>query len=129
MPAAWGKGWRNGSLRCPLLDPVTAAALTALYCNATGRCRFTYKAGTVTGPDEGSGDCEKKVALANVDFSIVPKLVQQAPGLLGSPSGKVEMVHLSPGVFCKSHGWIVGVKDAGMVQFKLNGKVDKVIKF
>ena len=109
--------------------PEFAMATAACAETATSRCGFTYKAGTVTGPGEGSGDCEKKIALAKVDFSIVPKLVQQAPGLLGSPTGKVDMVQLGPGVFCKSHGWIVSVKDAGMVQFKLNGKVDKVLKF
>lgn len=110
--------------------PEFAMATAACADTGTGRCRFTYKAGAVTGPDEGSDDdCEKKVQLAKVDFSIVPKLVQQAPGLLGSPSGKVDMVQLSPGVFCKSHGWNVSVKDAGMVQFKLNGKVDKTLKF
>jgi hypothetical protein len=106
-------------------------ALATAACSdvQSGRCRFTYKGGSVTGPDEGSGDCEKKIALGKVDFSIVPGLVKQAPGLLGAPSGKVGVVQLSPGVFCKSHGWIVQVKDAGMVQFKLNGKVDKVLKF
>ena len=106
-------------------------AMATAPCSDTGsgRCRFTYKAGTVTGPDDGSGDCDKKIQLARVDFSIVPGLVKQAPGLLGSPSGKVDVVQLSPGVFCKSHGWIVNVKDAGMVEFKLNGKVDKIRKF
>ena len=112
-----------------VIYPEFAMATAACTTTASGRCRFTYTAGTVTGPDEGSGDCEKKIALAKVDFSIVPGLVKQAPGLLGSPSGKVDLVQLSPGVFCKSHGWIVNVKDAGMVQFKLNGKVDKTLKF
>jgi len=83
----------------------------------------------MTGPDEGSGDCEKRIAVAKVDFSVVPGLVKQAPGLLGAPSGKVDAVQLSPGVFCGSHGWLVSVKGAGMVQFKLSGKVDKVLKF
>ena len=93
-------------------------------------CQFKYEAGTVTGPDEGSSsDCEKKVALAKVDFSVVPSLVKKAPGLLGAPEGKVEVVQLSPGVFCKSHGWIVSAKPGGMVQFKLNGKVDNVTKY
>ena len=83
----------------------------------------------MTGPDEGSGDCEKKIQVAKVDFSVVPGLVKQAPGLLGKPDGAVDMVNLTPGVFCKSHGWNVSVKDAGMVQFKLNGKVDKTLKY
>ena len=106
-------------------------AMAKVPCKDTesGRCEFTYEGGAVTGPKEESGDCEKKIQLARVDFNVVPSLGKQAPGLLGSPSGKVELVMLSPGVFCKSHGWIVHVKDAGMVQFKLNGKVDKVQKF
>ena len=106
-------------------------AMVKVPCKDTGsgRCEFTYEGGAVTGPREESGDCEKKIALAKVDFNVAPGLAKQAPGLLGSPSGKVSLVMLSPGVFCKSHGWIVHVKDAGMVEFKLNGKVDKVRKF
>lgn len=107
-------------------------ALATTECDETrsGRCQFKYEGGSVTGPDEGtSGDCDKKVALAKVDFSVVPDLVKQAPGLLGAAGGQVDVVQLSPGVFCKSHGWIVSVKDAGLVQFKINGKVDRVMKF
>ena len=110
--------------------PGFALATTACPETSTKRCQFKYEAGTVTGPDEGSSsDCEKKIALAKVDFSVVPSLVKQAPGLLGAPGGKVEVVQLSPGVFCKSHGWIVTAKPGGMVQFKPNGKVDKVTKY
>lgn len=112
-----------------IVYPEFAMATAACRDTPSGRCTFTYKGGAVTGPDEGSGDCEKKIALAKVDFSVVPGLVKQAPGLLGKPDGKVDMVNLTPGVFCKSHGWNVSVKDAGMVQFKLNGKVDKTIKY
>jgi len=112
------------------ISPGFAHATTACTDTPTGRCRFKYEGGAVTGPDEGSeDDCEKKIALAKVDFSVVPGLVKQTPGLLGSPSGVVDLVQLSPGVFCKSHGWIVSVKDGGQVQFKLNGKVDKVVKY
>jgi HEAT repeat protein len=95
----------------------------------TGRGEYTYKAGTVAGPKEASDDdCKKKIALSKVDFSIVPKLVQQAPALLGSPSGKVNHVQLTPGVFCRSHGWQVSVDDVGFVEFRLDGKVGKVQK-
>ena len=95
----------------------------------TGRGEYTYKAGTVTGPKEASDDdCKKKIALSKVDFSIVPKLVQQAPALLGSPSGKVSHVQLGPGIFCRSHGWLVYVTDVGYVEFRLDGKVGKVQK-
>lgn len=106
-----------------------AFATTACGDTSSGRCRFKYEGGAMTGPDDDSGDCEKKIALAKVDFSVVRGLVKQAPGLLGKPDGKVEGVQLTPGVFCKSHTWSVMVKDGGMVSFKLNGKVDKVTKF
>lgn len=95
----------------------------------SGRGRYTYKAGTVTGPEEAtSGDCKKKVALSKVDFSVVPKIVQQATALLGAPAGKVSHVQLSAGVFCGSMGWLVYVKDAGFVEFRLDGKAGKVQK-
>ena len=109
--------------------PEFAMATTACRDTKSLRCRFTYTGGAVTGPDEGSGDCDKKIDLAKVDVSVVPGLVRQAPGLLDAPTGAVDLVQLTPGVFCKSHGWIVSVKGAGMVEFKLNGKVDKVRKF
>ncbi|HXG58853.1 MAG TPA: HEAT repeat domain-containing protein [Thermoanaerobaculia bacterium] len=96
----------------------------------TGRGKYTYKAGTVTGPDEATeDDCKKKVALAKIDFSVVPKLVQQAPALLGAPAGKVSHVQLGAGVFCRSIGWLVFVSDTGFVEFRLDGKVGRVQKF
>jgi len=96
----------------------------------SGRGKYTYKVGTVTGPEEAtSDDCKKKIQLSTVNFSVVPKLVQQAPALLGAPSGKVTLVQLSPGVFCRGHGWLVYVENAGMVEFRLDGKVGKVQKF
>lgn len=96
----------------------------------SGRGKFTYRAGTVTGPEEESNDdCKKIIALAKVDFSVVPKIVKQAPGLAGAPTAKIGSVQLTPGVFCKNHAWLVTLGDAGMVQFKLDGKLDKVIKF
>ena len=110
--------------------PGFALAKAACSETSSGRCEYKYEGGAVTGPnDGGSDDCEKKIALSKVDFGVVPSLVKQAPGLLGKPDGAVDTVQLSPGVFCKSHGWIVTVKDGGLVQFKINGKVDKVMKF
>lgn len=95
----------------------------------SGRGQFSYAGGTVTGPTDASADdCQKKIALAKVDFTLVPKLVKQAPGLLGAPSGKVTMITLRPGFVCKSFGWQVHVDDVGFVEFKLDGKVDKVRK-
>jgi HEAT repeat protein len=106
-----------------------AMATVAQSDSPSGRGKYTYKAGTVTGPEEAtSGDCKKKIALATVNFSVVPQLVQQAPGLLGAPNGKVELVELGTGVFCRGFGWLVYVKDAGFVEFRLDGKVGKVQK-
>lgn len=111
--------------------PEFALAKAACRDTSSGRCEYKYEGGAVTGPgDGGSDDCDKKIALAKVDFTVVPAMVQQAPQLLGHPDRKVDTVQLTPGVFCKSHGWIVTVKDGGgMVLFKLNGKLDKVMKF
>src|SRR5581483_4234072 len=96
----------------------------------SGRARYTYKAGAVTGPEEAtSGDCKKKQLLSQVDFSIVPKIAKQAPSIIGAPNGKVTYVQLSGGVFCRSLGWSVYVDNAGLVEFALNGKPGKVTKF
>lgn len=106
-----------------------AMATVAQSDSPTGRAKYTYQAGVVTGPEETSGDdCTKKVVLAKVDFSIVPRLVQQARVLLGAPSGKVSHVQLSAGVFCRSIGWLVYVSDVGFVEFRLDGKAGKVQK-
>jgi HEAT repeat protein len=95
----------------------------------SGRGTFTYRAGTVTGPEQAtSDDCTKKITLSKVDFSVVPRLVRQAPGLLGAPAGKVSHVSLTSGVFCKAIGWVVYVEGAGFVEFKLDGKLAKVQK-
>ena len=107
------------------------ATVTAPYADSrNGRSTFTFRAGAVTGPEEttGSHDCKKVQALAKVDFTLVPKLAQQAPTLLGNPSAKVSHVSLTSGVFCKTIGWTVYVEKAGWVDFKLDGKVDKVNK-
>ncbi len=107
-----------------------AMATVASNDSPSGRARYTYKAGAVTGPEEASsGDCKKKASLARVDFSIVPRLVKQAPTLLGAPNGKVTFVQLSGGVFCGNVDWWVYVDNAGMVEFKLDGKPGKVTKF
>jgi HEAT repeat protein len=96
----------------------------------TGRGRYTYKAGTVTGPEEASDDdCKKKAMLSKIDFSLVPRLIKQAPGLLGAPAGKVSHVQLSGGVFCSAPHWSVFVENAGYVEFNLAGKTGKVQKF
>ena len=107
------------------------AMVTAPYADSkTGRGQFTYQGGAVTGPQDATGvqGCARRIALSSVDFSLVPRLVKQAPGLLGAPSGKVTHVSLSGGVFCQTIGWFVYVEKAGFVEFKLDGQVEKVQK-
>jgi len=107
-----------------------AMATAASNDSPSGRVTYTYKAGAVTGPEEAtSGDCKKKIALAQVDFSVAPKIAKLAPGLLGAPNGTVSYVQLSGGVFCRNIGWYVYVDKAGLVEFKLDGKPGRVQKF
>ena len=96
----------------------------------TKRGKYTYKAGNVTGPEEASDDdCNKKAMTSKVDFSIVPRIVKQAPGLLGSPSGKVSHVELGGGIFCSAIHWTVYVENAGYVEFRTDGRQGKVQRF
>jgi len=107
------------------------AMVTAPYADSrNGRGQFTYQGGAVTGPQDATGvqSCAKKIVLSSVDFSLVPGLVKQAPGLLGASSGKVTHVSLSGGVFCKPIGWFVYVEKAGFVEFRLDGQVGKIRK-
>lgn len=106
------------------------AIATAPYAESrSGRANFKYEAGALGGPEEQRDtDCKKKVLLSKVDFSLVPKIIKQAPGLVGSPSAKVEAVTVGYDVFCKGPNWLVSVKGGGAVQFKIDGKVDQVYK-
>jgi len=107
-----------------------AMATVAQSDSPSGRGKYTYKAGTVTGPEEASdSDCNKKQLLSKVNFALVPGMVKQAPTLLGAPAGKVSLVQLSGGVFCSAIHWTVFVDNAGFVEFKLDGKSGKVQKF
>ncbi len=95
----------------------------------SGRGKYKYEAGAVTGPEQASSDdCTKKIALSKVNFSLVPKLVQQARTMLGAPAGKVSHVELGPGIFCRAIGWQVYVNDVGLVEFRLDGKPGKATK-
>jgi HEAT repeat protein len=107
-----------------------ATVLAPVPASRSGKATFTYRAGAITGPEEESSshDCKKILPLAKVDFSLVPRLAQQAVTLLGDPSAKISHVSLTSGIFCKTIGWIVYIKDGGWVEFKLDGKVDKVQK-
>lgn len=90
---------------------------------------FTYRNGAITGPDDGRAHCKKTFRFADVDFSIMPRLVKEAPGLAEKPNASISHVSLGRGVFCKKVGWYVYVKDGskfGIVQFKLDGKLKSV---
>jgi hypothetical protein len=109
-----------------------ATVLAPVPASRSGKGTFTYRAGAWTGPEEetsSSRDCKKIQSLAKVDFTMVPKLVQQTLTLLGKPSAKISHVALTSGVFCKTIGWTVYLAGSeGWVDFKLDGKVDKVNK-
>ena len=94
-----------------------------------GYGRFTYRNGAVTGPDDGHATCKKTFRFADVDFSIMPRLVKEAPGLAEKPNGSISHVSLGRGVFCKKVGWRIYVKDGSklsIVEFKLDGKLKGV---
>jgi HEAT repeat protein len=101
--------------------------------SSSGYGRFTYRNGSLTGPDNGTATCKDTFRFADVDFSVVPRLVKEAPGLAERPNGKVSHVILSRGVFCKDVGWIVyvmdGSKSGSMVEFKPDGKLKQVTSF
>jgi HEAT repeat protein len=85
---------------------------------------FFLRNGAVTGPDASHATCDKTFNLAEVDFSVLPRVVQEAPGKAGAPDAKVTHVSLGRGVFCKKVGWWVGLQGSknGVVEFKLDGK-------
>jgi HEAT repeat protein len=95
--------------------------------------QYTYRGGTVTGPESGTSTCDKAFRIADADFSLVPKMAREAPGLVGAPGAPISHVVLGGGVFCGKASWLVyvgeGARIHGYVVFKLNGKVSKVQKF
>jgi HEAT repeat protein len=99
----------------------------------TGYEKLTYRGGTVTGPESASSTCDKVFRISDADFSLVPKMVKEAPGLVGAPGAPISHVVLGGGVFCGKASWLVyvgeGARSYGYVVFKLNGKVSKVQKF
>lgn len=99
---------------------------------AGGYEQYTYRGDTLTGPESGSSSCDEVFRVADADFSLVPKMVAEAPGLVGAPGAPISHVMLGGGVFCDKASWLVyvgeGAKIHGYVVFKLNGKVKKVQK-
>lgn len=100
--------------------------------SSSGYGRFTYRSGSITGPESGSATCKETFRLADVDFSVLPRLVKEAPGLAEKPNGSISHVILSRGVFCKDAGWFVYVTDeakSSIVEFKLAGKLQRVTSY
>ncbi len=94
-----------------------------------GYGRYTYRNGTVTGPDDGHATCKETFRFADIDFSIMPRLVKKAPALAKKPNGTISYVSLGRGVFCKKVGWRIYVKDGSkfsIVEFTLNGKLNGI---
>lgn len=97
--------------------------------SSSGYGEFTYRNGALSGPDNGRATCKKTFTMDNIDFSIIPRLVKEAPALAKKPNGNITHVMLGRGVFCKKVGWIVYVKDGSkfsMVGFNLKGKLKSV---
>ena len=108
-----------------------AIAVAPEASSASGYGSFTYRNGAITGPGNGNATCKKPFRFADADFSIIPKLVEAAPGHAKKPNGSIIYVALDRGVFCKKVGWRVCVKDgpkAIIVQYSLNGKLERVIQ-
>ena len=83
--------------------------------------------------ETGNTESRKSFRWKEVDFTVVPKLVQQAPGLLGAEGAPISHIALSGGVFCDKVGWSVyvgeGMQSAGYVVFRLDGKKKKIQRF
>ena len=106
-----------------VVDPDFAMA-TAPEPNASGGVgSFTLRDGAVTGPQAGRATCPKTFTPADVDFSVLPRVVREARARAGAPDAQVSHVSLGRGVFCKQVGWWVFVQGPkrGIVEFKLDG--------
>ena len=108
----------------------TFATITAPdKSSPSGWGRFSYEKGRIAGPREGSVTCEKTFRITDIDLKLVPKLVEESLKRAGGDA-EVKAVILGHGVFCKKPGWMVSIDNganASMIEFKLNGKVARVI--
>jgi HEAT repeat protein len=97
--------------------------------SSNGYGTFTYRNGAVSGPDDGRSLCKEPFRISDADFSIIPRLVKEAPGLAEIPNGSITYVSLGRGVFCKKVGWRIYVKDGSkysIIEFRLDGKLKGV---
>lgn len=94
----------------------------------TGWGRFTYRAGVLGGPEEGTPGCDKTFAIADADLNALPALIADALKRSGG-GATVIVATLSRGVFCRKPGWMIvldGGTNASRVEYQLNGKLQKV---
>jgi hypothetical protein len=94
----------------------------------TDWAQFTYEKGILIGPKEGRTSCKKTFRFADIDLSLIPKLVKESIKRAGGDA-EVGTLTLSHGVFCKKAMWMVSVENgakASQIEFKTNGRVKKV---
>ncbi|MDP9141429.1 MAG: HEAT repeat domain-containing protein [Pseudomonadota bacterium] len=93
---------------------------------------YSYSAGKVTGPFAQPTACTKQFALAQLDTSLLPQMMSQAPAELGTPDGAISHVSYGGDFSCSAPSWAVFVKTGhsmvGNVRFDAKGKVTKVQK-
>jgi HEAT repeat protein len=103
---------------------VTAPEPTA----PSGIASFILKNGAVIRPEDSFSNCDKTFRLADIDFSVLPRIVREALDRAGSPTAEVSHVTLSPGLFCgKTVTWEVILDGfwTSTFEFKLDGKLKK----
>jgi len=93
--------------------------------------RYSYLGGVLKDPEPlqtFTVTCKKGFDLKSVDFSVVPRLAEDAKKRLGIEGGKISHIILSRGVFCKSPMWSIYVmsrRKTGYVTYDLDGKHKK----
>jgi len=94
----------------------------------SGWGRFTYRDGTLGGPEEGSPGCDGTFPVSADELSALPAMIADARKRAGGDAEAI-VATLSRGVFCKKPGWMIvleGGDRAGRVEYALNGKLKKV---
>lgn len=109
-----------------IIYPNFATIAVLEQSSADGIASYIYRGGTLLGPRSGPrARCMQPYRLDDVDFSVLPNVVNQAPKLLGG--GTVRYVFLDGGPRCQNLQWTVYVRVPGKpgdksVGFGLDGK-------